>query len=168
MFSLNVPLPGEVKRQVESLRPALSGFETIRTEPTLVVKRFGRPGSEDIGRIESESRAALAGEPAFEARLDGLGCFEDPPSGPAPVVYLAIESPGLIALHERLVEVFDAVDDLEGESYVPHITLARGGAPAAFDGLDDVAVESVTWTVSELWFWDARHGERAGRASLPG
>lgn len=171
MLSLNVPLPGRVRAQIEVLRPALGGFERVREEPTLVVKRFGRLDADEAARVESEVRTVLAGAPAFEARLDGLGSFADPPAGPAPVVYLAVESPGLEQLHDRLVEAFGAVDGLEGEDYVPHVTLARGGvadAPAALDRLADVDVEPVRWTVTELWFWDARHGERVGRVSLPG
>lgn len=167
MFSLNAPVPGAARRRIESLRPALGGFETVREEPTLVVKRFGRPAPDAVAHVQTEVRTALAGAPAFEVRLDGLGTFEDPPAGPAPVVYLAVESPGLVQLHERLVDAFGAVEGLEGEDYVPHVTVARGGDPDALDGLADVEVEPVAWDVTELWFWDARHGERAGRVSLP-
>ncbi len=168
MFSLNVPLPGAVRRRIEDLRPALAGFETVREEPTLVVKRFGRVSPEEAARLESEVRLALAGTPAFEARVDGLGAFAAPVSGPAPVVYLAVESSGLEAVHARLVEAFDAVEGLEGGDYVPHVTVARGGEGTGLDELLAREVEPVEWTVTELWFWDARHGERAGRVSLPG
>lgn len=167
MFSLNVPLPGAVRQRVEAVRPALTDFERVREDPTLVVKRFGRPTPAAIANLESEVRLALAGVPAFEARLDGLGAFERPVSGPAPVAYLAIESPGLVRVHQRLVGAFGAVEGIEGADYVPHVTLARGGGPEALARLADVQVEPVSWTVTELWFWDARHGERAGRVALP-
>lgn len=168
MFSLNVPLPGRVRREVESLRPALTGFDTVREETTLVVKRFGRPDPSEAARLESEARAVLADAPAFEAHIDGIGTFDDPPAGPAPVVYLVVESPGLEQLHARLVEAFGAVPGLEGPDYVPHVTVARGDGRDALERLSNVTVEPVTWTVGELWFWEARHGERAGRVTLSG
>lgn len=167
MFSLNVPLPGGVRQRIEALRPDLAGFETVREEPTLVAKRFGRLDAGEFDRIRSEVRLTLAGTPAFEARVDGFAMFEEPASGPAPVLYLVVESPGLEHLHEQLVATFGAVHGIEGEDYVPHVTVARGGDPMAIDHLGDRAIEPVTWTVSELWFWDARHDERAGRISLP-
>lgn len=173
MFSLNVPLSGRVRREIESVRPALADFDVVRDEPTLVVKRFGHLDQSGAARIESEVRAALAGAPAFEARLDGPGAFEAPPAGPAPVVYFAVESPGLEQLHDRLIETFGAVEGLEGEDYVPHITVARG-LPESGDASDalariaDLEVEPVAWSVSELWFWDARRAERVGRVALPG
>ena len=170
MLSLNVPLPGAVLALVERLRPTLGGFETVRERPTLVAKRLGRPGPDEAAALESEVRLALAGAPAFEVRVAGVGSFVEPPAGPAPVVYLAVESPGLSDLHRRLVEAFGAVEGLEGDDYVPHVTLARGGdvdLEAALAALE-VAASPVTWTATSLDLWDARHGERAGRVSLPG
>lgn len=168
MFSLNVPLPGVVRRHIEALQPALAGFDRVREEPTLVVKRFGRLATDEFQWTESEARLALAGAPSFEVRLDGIATFDRPAAGPAPVVYLAVESPGLIQLHARLVDAFGAVEGLEGDDYVPHVTLARGGDQAALDRLSEIEVEPVHWTVTELWFWDTRYGERVGRVSLPG
>lgn len=164
MVSLNVPVPAPVREQIESLRPALSGFETVREEPTLVVKRFDASVPDEA--IESEVRLVLAGTRPFEVRIDGTGSFEAPVSGPAPVAYLAVESPGLQRLHERLVDAFGAVDGLEGANYVPHVTVARGGGMDALDSLGTVSVEPVEWTVTELWFWDARRGGRLGQVSL--
>ncbi|MFB6353737.1 MAG: 2'-5' RNA ligase family protein [Halobacteriales archaeon] len=168
MFSLNAPVPGRVRQQLEDLRPALTDFATVREEPTLVVKRFGDLTPDGLDRVESEARLALAGASAVAARLDRLAVFEDPPAGPAPVVYVAVESPGLKRLHDRLVEAFGAVEGLEGDDYVPHVTVARGGTPDTLDRLADVVLEPVEWTVTELWFWDARQGERTGRVSLSG
>ena len=167
MFSLNVPLPGAVLALAERLRPDLGALETVREAPTLVAKRFGRLGPDEAAALQSEVRLALAGAPAFEARVAGLGAFEAPPAGPAPVVYLAVESPGLRALHDRLVEAFGAVEGLEGDDYVPHVTLARGGDVDVDAVLDGLEVEPVAWDVTALEFWDARHRERAGRVSLP-
>jgi 2'-5' RNA ligase len=166
VVSLNVPVPAPVRERIASLRPALSGFETVREEPTLVLKRFD--GSVPDDAIQSEVRLALADATPFEVRLDGIGSFETPVTGPGPVAYLAVESPGLERFHGRLVDAFGAVDGLEGADYVPHVTLARGGGMDALDPLETVSVEPVEWTVAELWFWDARRGERLGQVSLRG
>ncbi len=163
MDSLNVPLPPAVAQRIEALRPALSGFETVRETPTLVLKRFD--GALPAGAVESEVRLALADAHPFDVRLDGLDTFETPVSGPAPVAYLAVESPGLEALHAELVDAFVAIAGLEGADYVPHVTVARGGDPSA---LADVRVEPVEWRATELWFWDARLSERTGRIALGG
>ncbi|NIS33684.1 MAG: 2'-5' RNA ligase family protein, partial [Actinobacteria bacterium] len=109
--------------------------------PTLVAKRFD--GAVPEASIESEARLALAGTGPFECRVTGLGAFEAPVAGPAPVAYLAVESPGLEALHDELVEAFGAVPGLEGEDYVPHVTLARGGDVEALSALEGAAVEPV-------------------------
>lgn len=164
MDSLNVPVPGSVREQLETLRPALAGFDTVREEPTLVLKRFG--GSVPGDAIESEVRLALADAAPFEVRIAGIGSFERPVSGPAPVAYLAVESPGLERLHDQLADDFGVVDGLEGEDYVPHLTLARGGGMDALDSLASASIDPVEWTVTELWFWNARRGERLGRVSL--
>ena len=164
MDSLNVPVPAGVRRLVESLRPALSPFESVRETPTLVAKRFD--GSLPAGALESEVRLALADAEPFDVRVAGLGAFEDPIAGPAPVAYLAVESPGLEALHAELVGAFGAVQGLEGADYVPHVTLARGGPPDALSALEGAAVEPVAWRADELYLWDARRAEPVGRVAL--
>lgn len=166
-FSLNVPVPGRVAAIASELRPALSAFESIRDRHTLVLKRLEEG---DPDGLETRVRQALAGAPACEARIAGIGAFEDPPAGSAPVVYLAVESPGLVQIHERLCDRFAPAMGIEGEHYLPHVTLARGGgdaATAAVERLLETEVEPVTWTVGELVFWDARYGEATGRVSLP-
>jgi len=175
VFSLNVPVPGEVRRLAGDLRARLLAFDSVRERHTLVVKRLGgdggrgRRGDAEGGRdrIEGEVRQALAGTPAFEARVTGIETFAEPVTGPAPVVYLAVESPGLWRVHERLVDRLGAVEGLEGPAYTPHVTLARGGSQEAADRLAGEPIEPVTWTVSELHFFDAGYGERLGRLPLP-
>jgi len=165
--SLNVRVPGRVAAIAGELWPALSAFDRVRDRHTLVVKRLG---AEDASGLETRVRRALAGQPAFEARVAELGAFEEPAAGPGPVVYLAVESHGLLDCHHRLCEAFEPVPGIEGDDYVPHVTLARGGgaeAEAAVERLVETDVEPVTWTVSELAFWDAKYDEVVGRVSLP-
>ena len=165
--SLNVPVPGRVSALASELRPALAPFERVRERHTLVVKRLG--DAEPAG-LDKRVRRALSGTPAFEARVAGIGAFREPAAGPGPVVFLAVESPGLVQLHRQLCETFGAVPGIEGDDYVPHVTLARGGgaeASGAVERLVETEVEPVAWTVGELVTWDARYGAVTGRVSLP-
>jgi len=59
-----------------------------------------------------------------------------------------VESPELHRLHERLCEAFDPVPDMEGEGYVPHVTVARSGDAAAL--LDRAPPAPREWTVERL------------------
>jgi 2'-5' RNA ligase len=169
VYSLNVPVPPAVERLAADLHPRLVPFDRVRDRHTLVCKRFD--ADEDAyDRLRERLRRALSPTPAFEARVTGVDAFETPTHGPGPVVYLAVESPGLRDLHRRLVEAFGAVDDLEGEAYVPHVTLARGGGAAARDALADLRaldVDPVTWTVSDLHLWSRARRAAAWTVSLP-
>ena len=168
MFSLNVPVPGEVRRLAGELRPHLTAFDSVRDRKTLVAKRLDDTVEGGRDRIEGRARQALAGAPAFEARVTGIDFFAEPTAGAAPVVYLEVESPGLFRVHGQLVDVFGALDGVEGAKYTPHITLARGGTLEAAERLADRAIDPVTWTVSELRFFDVRYREWMGKVSLPG
>jgi len=169
VYSLNAPLPPAIREVTATVRPALVGFDAVRESrsQTLVVKRLGVDDRRAYLGAADRARDALRGAPAVEARIADVGVFEDPPNGRGPVAYLAVESPGLRRLHDRLAEVIDPIPDLEGGDYVPHVTLARGGDGAAVERLGDVAFEPVTWTVDALEFYDARHGERIETLSLP-
>ena len=110
----------------------------------------------------------LRGQPTFEIQVTEIDIFEDPPVGSAPVVHLTVDSPGLVALHERLAEVFDPVDtQIEGEGYTPHVTIARGGSLETARQVARRDIEPIRWTVSELIFWDAQHSQSVSSVSLP-
>lgn len=160
MYSLNVPVPAGVARLAAGLA-ANCRTADVRTRHTLVVKRLGESADP---RLAARARDALADTAPFEARVAGVGSFEQPASGTAPVVYLAIESPGLEAVHDRLCEVFDPVPDIEGPSYVPHVTVARGGDARV---VLDADVEPVAWTVDRLVLWDGTYREPVESVSLP-
>jgi len=170
VYSLNVPVPPSVERLAADLHPGLVPFDRIRDRHTLVCKRFDAAEGE-YDRLRERLRVALSPTPAFEARVTGVDAFETPTHGPGPVVYLAVESPGLHDLHRRLAEAFGVVDDeLEGETYVPHVTLARGGGADTRDALDALRardVDPVTWTVSELELWSRTRRAPAWTVSLP-
>ncbi|MEF8938013.1 MAG: 2'-5' RNA ligase family protein, partial [Halovenus sp.] len=68
MYSLNVPVPGQVGAlAVEIARQLPSARARTRGEHTLGVKRLGSDAGQ-YSRIEAQAREALAGQPAFEAR----------------------------------------------------------------------------------------------------
>lgn len=169
MYSLNVPLPPAVREVTDRLRPALTGFDRIRESrsQSLVLKRLPAEDRREYVDAERRAREALRGAPAVEAAIDGIDVFFDPPNGPGPVVYLAVESPGLHQLHDRLVAEFGAIQGLEGEGYTPHVTLARGGDAETIQALQERAIDPVRWTVTALEFYDKRHGERIDSVSLP-
>lgn len=168
MYSLNVPVPGAVRERAWELRSQLTVFERLRDEHTLVIKRLDARTSGEFAALERATREEVAGTAPFEASITGIGHFESPPAGPSPVVYLAVESPPLERLHRRLVEGLDAVPELEGDAYRPHITLARGTTDhEAVEALLQTDVEPVTWTVDRLVFWDARRELATGTIRLP-
>ncbi|ELZ95247.1 hypothetical protein C440_09222 [Haloferax mucosum ATCC BAA-1512] len=164
MYSLNVPVPGRVARLASDLFPYLASFDRVRDRHTLVCKRFE---ADDFDRLRERLRQTLVGQPAFDARVTGIDFFEQPPRGSAPVVYLEVESPGLVALHDRLVDEFGAIDGLEGDDYTPHVTLARGGTVADARAVAGRDIEPVTWTVSQIDLYDSSFHESAASISLP-
>ena len=166
MYSLNVPVPGTVARIAADLRPQLAAFETVRDRHTLVAKRFEE---EDRNRLRERLRGALTGASAFEVRTTGVDYFERAAAGRSPVVYLAVESPGLLSLHDRLVRAFGAAAGVEGDEYVPHVTLARGGRVEDAERLAaEVSVDPVSWTVSALDLWSAEYHEAVETVRLRG
>jgi len=167
VYSLNVPVPGTVASLARDLGTRLGTAELRqRGEHTLVAKRLGRGDAAVYHELEARAREALRGEPPFEVRITGVDVFTDVPRGEGPVVYLAVDSPGLHALHDRLCDRFDPVDDVEGDDYTPHVTVARGGSVERAAGLRDTPFDPVDWTVERLQFWDAEHSQSVSSVSL--
>jgi len=168
VYSLNVPLPSDVAALAGRLARDLPRAQARpRGEHTLVVKRLGRGDHAAFARLEARAREAVRGTDPFEVRVTGIDQFERAATGPSPVVYLAVDSPELLALHDRLCREFDPVDGIEGEAYVPHVTVARGGDPAAARRLAERSVSTVKWSVEELLCYDSERGTTASRLSLP-
>ncbi len=165
MYSVNAAVPGRVSALAADLRPALSAFASIRREHSILIKRLGDTAT--FQRQSKRIRRELAGTQPIDVTVTGIEYFADPPRGPGPVVYLALDSPGLDRLHGRLVEAFGAETDLEGEAYTMHITLARDGPLEAAERLSDRSIESVSWTITELLLWDAAQARAVGTIPLP-
>ncbi len=177
MFSLNVPLPPAVDRLAADLHPKLTGFDRIRERRTLVAKRFGAddvpggrrrnaPKDAALAALREELRPCLAGTAPLELAITGVDAFELPARGAGPVVYLVVESDALVRLHRRLCAAFDAIEGIEGEDYVPHVTLARGGAMAPVDDLRATDVDPIRWRADELSLYDPEFREVAGRMGI--
>jgi 2'-5' RNA ligase len=158
VYSLNVPVPAEISRLARGLTVDLLDA-TPRDRHTLVVKRLGEG---DPGPLTSEVRSRIVGTRPFRARVTGVDVFDDPPTGPAPVAYLGIDSPGIEQLHSRLCERFDPIDGIEGDEYVPHVTIARGGDADRLAGRD----LDLEWTVDSLLVWSTEYREPTERLSL--
>ncbi|MFP8953349.1 2'-5' RNA ligase family protein [Natrialbaceae archaeon A-arb3/5] len=165
MYSVNVPVPGRVRTLANELYPELVGFETVREEHSCLLKRLG--DADHVAQLQHRTHRALEGAPAVEARITDIDYFSEPPLGSAPVVYLAVESPGLESIHADLAETFEVVEELEGEEYVPHVTLARGGDETTAKRLAEREIDPITWTVRELEFWDGTYKLPVSRVSLP-
>lgn len=166
MYSVTVPVPGRVRTLANELYPELVGFDHVREDHACLLKRLGE--ADHVAQLRHRAHRALEGVSGVEARITGIDYFDAPPLGSAPVVYLAVESPGLEAIHADLAEVFEPVADLEGRDYVPHVTLARGGDLEAARRLVDREIEPIRWTVGELEFRDGRGELSTSRVSLSG
>ncbi|OYR41749.1 phosphoesterase [Halorubrum sp. Ib24] len=194
MFSLNVPLPPAVGDLAADLHPKLSGFDRVRDRHTLVCKRLGvdnvpdrvasaaRPGPEDVGSaaepsppkpdaleaLRGDLRPLLSGTDPFEVAATGIDVFDAPASGSRPVVYLAVESEVLVRLHQRLCAAYGAIEGIEGDDFVPHVTLARGGnpAPGVVADLVGAAVDPIRWRVHALDLYDPEFREVAATIDL--
>lgn len=168
MYSLNVPVPAEVARLAGELARELPAARTrSRGTHTLGVKRLDHQRDRSYARLETQVRELLAGQQQFEVQVNRIDQFEDPPVGTAPVVYLAVESEELRALHGRLTDEFERIDQIDGEDYDPHVTIARGGSPEQANKLTERSIDPITWQVTELHFWDAERKQAVSRLSLP-
>jgi 2'-5' RNA ligase len=168
VYSLNVAVPGRVGRLVSDLARELPrADQRERNTQYLLAKRLGEGDAGAFYATEARVREILAGQPTFAVRVTDIARFDDPTRGSAPVVYLAVESPGLEALHDRLCAELGAIEGLEGDAYTPHVTVARGGSERAAAELCERAIDPLEWTVETLRFYDAHREQVAGELSLP-
>jgi 2'-5' RNA ligase len=168
VYSLNVPVPSGLARLASDLAGQVPGAQArARGEHTLLVKRLGAGEAGGVAPLVERARTAVAGAEPFPVDVTGVDYFAEPETGTGPVVYLAVESPPLVALHRRLCDAFEPVAHLEGEAYVPHITIARGGERAAAERLAARDIEPRRFEVTELVVWDAERGLATTRLSLP-
>lgn len=98
----------------------------------------------------------------------GIDIFDAPASGSAPVLYLVIESDALVRVHRRLCAAYGAIAGIEGDDFVPHITVARGGnpEPGVVADLVGAEFEPIRWRVHALDLYDPEFREVAATIDL--
>jgi len=107
------------------------------------------------------------GPTPFPVAVIGIDIFDAPASGSAPVLYLVIESDALVRVHRRLCAAYGAIAGIEGDDFVPHITVARGGNPEP--GVADLVgaeFEPIRWRVHALDLYDPEFREVAATIDL--
>ncbi|MFC7325142.1 2'-5' RNA ligase family protein [Halorubrum rutilum] len=191
MFSLNVPLPPAIGDFAADLHPKLSGFDRVRDRHTLVCKRLGveavpdrvdgngsssgrdggapsPPKPDALAALREDLRPLLSGTGPFDAAATEVDVFDAPASGSRPVVYLAVESDALVRLHHRLCAAYDAIEGIEGDDFVPHVTLARGGNPdpGVVADLVNREFEPIRWRVHAMEVYDPEFREVAATIEL--
>mgnify|MGYP002760185127 CR=1 FL=1 len=174
-YSLNVPLPGAIYDRLHSLLPHLQGCPQRRRDPTLVCKRIpttapGEPPS--VGHLRTELAPAIAAAGAAltdgcAVTICGVDTFEAPPSGAAPVLYLAVDSPELRRLHMALCTHLEPVAGLEAAAYVPHVTVARGCPPTSIESATTAGADPLSFSVDALELYDSRYRAAVTRFALP-
>ncbi|WP_299267014.1 2'-5' RNA ligase family protein [Halorientalis sp.] len=168
MYSLNVPVPSSVAALASRLATELPTARVrSRGRHTLGVKRLGGDGPSDYPRLEARTREVLAGTAPFDVRITGIEVFERAPVGSSPVIHLAVESAALRELHTGLCEEFEPVDDIEGDGYSPHVTIARGGDLSAAQRMAEREIDTTEWAVDELVFWDSERIKQVSSVALP-
>jgi len=191
VFSLNVPLPPVIADLAADLHPKISGFDRVRDRHTLVCKRLGvedvpdridgngsncgreggapsPPKSDALAALRDDLRPLLSGTDPFDVAVTDIDVFDAPVSGSRPVVYLAVESEELARLHHRLCAVYGAIEGIEGDDFVPHVTLARGGNPDPGVVADLVTTdfEAIRWRVHAIEVYDPEFREVAATIDL--
>lgn len=167
MYSLNVSVPSSVGTRATALGRELPRARTRgRDEHSLCVKRFETASAAEFEFVRTRCHEVLADVQPFEITVTELDYFAQATNGSSPVVYLAVESPALDELHRRLVDVFGPIQDLEGDEYVPHVTVARGGELDRARALTERKMEPIRFPVSSLTFWDARRNRQMGEVAL--
>lgn len=191
MFSLNVPIAPAVSRLAADLHLKQSGFKRVRDRHTLVCKRFGvediplsetdtsrigdttdddptPPKPDVLSALRRDLRPSLSGTTPFDVAVTGVDVFDDPASGSRPVVYLVVESAGLVRLHRRLCDAYGPIPGIEGDDYEPHVTLARGGDPDPGVVADLVAssFDPIRWRIHALDVYDPDYREVAATIDL--
>lgn len=147
---------------VEGVADATSGSGGVDPE------RPRPPKPDALTALRDDLQPLLAGTDPFEVAVTGIDAFESPASGSGPVVYLAVESDELVRLHRRLCAAYDAIEGIEGDAYVPHITLARGGEPNAdaVDRILDITFDTIRWRTHALDLYDPEFREVAATVNL--
>ncbi|GBF06955.1 2'-5' phosphodiesterase of the 2H superfamily [Deinococcus aerius] len=150
-FLLGLLPPADFAARVEAFRERLGLRESA---PHVTVKaRSGLGG--DLEWVPS-ARAGVAASPPVALQVGGARAFRN-----GSAVYLAVQSPEVVALHVRLLEALAPAERFgyEGPHMTPHLTLAlrrrgvdlRTVLEAARAEFADLEVGPLAFTCSEVW-----------------
>ena len=153
-------------RASDGRQPGRSGPSTAAGDGTDDDRPVHKPDA--LAALCDDLRPLLSGTDPVDVAVTGVDVFDAPASGSRPVVYLVVESDGLERLHGRLCDAYGAIDGIEGDDYVPHVTLARGGDPDPGVVADLVATEfdPIRWRVHALDVYDPEFREVAATLDL--
>jgi len=126
------------------------------------------PKPDALDALREDLHPLLAGTDPFPVAVIGIDIFDAPASGSAPVLYLVIESDALVRVHRRLCAAYGAIAGIEGDDFVPHITVARGGnpEPGVVADLVGAEFEPIRWRVHALDLYDPEFREVAATIDL--
>jgi 2'-5' RNA ligase len=103
------------------------GFQVVkRTRPDEVLP-------EEVGPMLHTAEKALAGQEPFQVEIGPVNAFSD-------AVFLEVHDGGrLKALHQQLIDALTRCPHFphDGDSYLPHVTLARYASQEGLQGLRD-------------------------------
>ena len=142
-YFIGVSIPKNYKNKIELLR---AEFRFFTTEPHItLVPPPALPDEDDF--IKNVIDACKNVEP-FEIRLQGLDQFGDR------VLYVKVDSPGLIDLHNKIYEILGLQEEKRG--YTPHLTLVkqRPGRPVDIDAVKKRAetklIPAINYTLNSV------------------
>ncbi|HOW22316.1 MAG TPA: 2'-5' RNA ligase family protein [Sedimentibacter sp.] len=142
-YFIGVSIPKNYKNKIELLR---AEFRFFTTEPHItLVPPPALPDEDDF--IKNVIDACKNVEP-FEIRLKGLDQFGDR------VLYVKVDSPGLIDLHNKIYEILGLQEEKRG--YTPHLTLVkqRPGRPVDIDAVKKRAetklIPAINYTLNSV------------------
>jgi 2'-5' RNA ligase len=142
-YFIGVSIPKNYKNKIELLR---AEFRFFTTEPHItLVPPPALPDEDDF--IKNVIDACKNVEP-FEIRLQGLDQFGDR------VLYVKVDSPGLIDLHKKIYEKLGLQEEKRG--YTPHLTLVkqRPGRPVDIDAVKKRAetklIPAINYTLNSV------------------
>jgi 2'-5' RNA ligase len=167
-IELPSPIRQAIAARVDDLRPRLPPARWVAAaELHLTVAFLGEIGEESLPAIGSALGPVFAATPPLRLRLDGAGTF--PPSRPARVAWIGVDSDGDLGAVERQARsALDSVLErpLEDRPYHAHVTVARPRRPwkrSAIDGFrEGFAGLAGEWPAPRVVLMESRLGGGGG------
>jgi len=126
-FAINLPdkIRTELDKVNKDLKNKLPKAKWVAKQNIhLTVKFLGEVNDNDLESVISKAKNAVVGPEGFNINLNSFDLF--PPTHPR-IVYVTLESPGLIDFVKNFIVQIDQLDFIKSEhrEFLPHITMAR-------------------------------------------